>query len=264
MRKLHLLITAMCLIVILPCTARATIERHKFNQIIEQLQRLYEPEFKLRQQLLQINGQWKNERMEASARYDEDYRGEIATITITGAVARHTVITEEAFATILCHEIGHFLGGEPAFFKYSTEGQADYFAASACMRRLIPSMPDGIFSSPPRAPWLVKRRCVDTYDSREEIETCIRTTMGGFGLSSFVAFRKSQDKPDFETPDPDEAKHLSFEPNTVQCRLDTFIVASLCNPAAKRPIEKQRPWLCSRNGPLANYSRPLCWYPRNP
>ena len=125
-------------------------------------------------------------------------------------------------------------------------------------------MPKGFFNSPTRAPWIVKRRCVDTYDSRNEIETCIRSTMGGFGLSSFVAFRKSQDKPNFETSDQNEVKHLSFEPNTVQCRLDTFIVAALCNPSAKLTSASgsQRPWLCSRNGPLAHYSRPLCWYPK--
>jgi hypothetical protein len=132
------------------------------------------------------------------------------------------------------------------------------------MRSLIPTMPDGIFNPTPRAPWIVKRRCIDAYDSREEIDICIRSTMGGFGLSSFVAFRKSQDEPGFETPDMDEAKHLTFEPNTVQCRLDTFIVAALCNPAAKRPVEKKRPWLCSRKGSLAHYSRPLCWYPKTP
>jgi hypothetical protein len=80
MRKLYLLITATCLIVVLPSTATATIDKHKFERIIGQLQRLYEPEFRLRQQQLQINGHWENERMEASARLNEDSRGEIAII----------------------------------------------------------------------------------------------------------------------------------------------------------------------------------------
>ncbi len=263
MEKQHLLFTTLCLIIILPCTATATIERHKFDLIIQQLQKLYEPEFSHRKQSLQIKGYWKDERIEASARYDEDYRGKIAAITVTGAVARHSVITEEAFATIVCHEIGHFLGGQPAFFKYSTEGQADYFAASACMRRLIPEMPEGFFNSPSRAPWIVKRRCIDAYDDRNEIEICIRSTMGGYGLSSFVAFRKSQAKPDFETPDPKKAKLLTFAPSTVQCRLDTFIVAALCNPGAKRQKDKKRPWLCTRDGALAHLARPACWYPKD-
>ncbi len=263
MSKNYLLVTTLCLIVILPCTATATIERHSFDQIIKRLQHLYEPDFRSKQQLLRINGQWDSQRMEASARFEEDHRGEIAIITITGAVARHAVVTEESFATIICHEIGHFLGGQPTLSKYSTEGQADYFAASACMRRLIPKMPDGTFTSPPRAPRIVKQRCANAYVSPKEIEICIRSTMGGYGLSSFVAFRKSQNEPNLETPDPDEARLLRFEPSTVQCRLDTFIVASLCNPSVKMAIDVKRPWLCSRKGTLAHLSRPTCWYPRN-
>ncbi len=263
MRKYYPVLIILCFVVILPSTATATIERHKFDQILEHLQRLYAPDFKPKQQLLRINGYWDSERMEASARYEEDYRGTVAVITISGAVARHSVITEEAFATIVCHEIGHFLGGPPIFSRYSSEGQADYFAASACMRRLIPNMQQGVFSAVPRAPQIVKHRCTDAYGSTSEIEICIRSTMGGFGLSSFVAFRKSQKKPNFNARDPDEARLLNFEPSTVQCRLDTFIAAALCNPAAKWPIEVKRPWLCSRSGTLAHLSRPVCWYPRH-
>ena len=255
---------SLILVFLVPGTAVATIQKEKFDQIIESLEKIYSPVFHTRQQLLNINANWDSERFEALARYEMDRHGKIAIIDITGAVARHPAITEEAFATIVCHEIGHFLAGQPAYRGFSTEGQADYFAASGCMRRLLPQLPENFFSSPPRAPWAVKRRCIDAYESIEEVNICIRSTMGGYGLSAFVAYRKSQNKPNFETPDPLEAGSLSFSPNTVQCRLDTFIVASLCNPVLKQHVDSQRPWLCSRKGDLAHLARPLCWYPRNP
>ena len=48
----------------------------------------------------------------------------------------------EQFLFIYCHELGHFIGGAP--FKKnpgstwaSTEGQADYWATSVCLRRTL-------------------------------------------------------------------------------------------------------------------------------
>lgn len=48
-------------------------------------------------------------------------------------------MSKEILSLILCHELGHFLGGPPFALNShwsSAEGQADDFAARICMKRL--------------------------------------------------------------------------------------------------------------------------------
>jgi hypothetical protein len=58
---------------------------------------------------------------------------------VYGGLARHGEITPDGFALVLCHEIGHHLGGVPRYSGAngwaSNEGQSDYFAATKCLRR---------------------------------------------------------------------------------------------------------------------------------
>lgn len=59
------------------------------------------------------------------------------TIKVWGGMLKHQLINEETLLLLLCHEIGHFLGGPPTKAKggwSSTEGQADYFSSLRCAR----------------------------------------------------------------------------------------------------------------------------------
>ena len=63
----------------------------------------------------------------------------IVMIEIMGGMLGHPRLNENAFRMLLCHELGHFLGGEPLKSRggwSSTEGQADYFSGSTCPRML--------------------------------------------------------------------------------------------------------------------------------
>lgn len=56
-------------------------------------------------------------------------------------------VTPDSYLALLCHEVGHRLGGPP--FKTrpidpswsSTEGQSDYFAASVCLKKVFSADP---------------------------------------------------------------------------------------------------------------------------
>jgi len=67
------------------------------------------------------------------------------TIMILGGMARIDEMTKKAYAAIVCHELGHILGGTPyqtipdAEWS-STEGQSDFFAASVCLPRYFKSL----------------------------------------------------------------------------------------------------------------------------
>ena len=56
-------------------------------------------------------------------------------IQVYGGILVHSQINESALMLLLCHEIGHYLGGQPLQSKdgwSSTEGQADYYSATNC------------------------------------------------------------------------------------------------------------------------------------
>lgn len=66
-----------------------------------------------------------------------------------GGLARFPGMTANAYLEVLCHEVGHQLGGQPTFNGgtdwASVEGQADYWATAACMKAVginsaIPSL----------------------------------------------------------------------------------------------------------------------------
>jgi hypothetical protein len=66
-------------------------------------------------------------------------------LMILGGMTRMKEMTLDAYRAIICHEIGHLLGGEPrqtisgAEFT-SSEGQADFFSASQCLPKLFRSL----------------------------------------------------------------------------------------------------------------------------
>ena len=262
MRLLHftlVLVVAACL-----GNASATTTKMSFEQILELSREIYETEFQRQSHRLRIRGQWESERVEASAHREEDRDGQLAVITITGGLARHPGITVGALALVLCHEIGHFLAGEPAVRGYSTEGQADYYAAAVCMPRLLSRLPEASRPKDQEVPDLVVGRCTAAFRRAARQAACIQTTMSGLTLSHFFAERKRTARPWFETPDPGSVSVVGFATPTVQCRLDTFSAAALCNPEVENAVGRERPWICTREGALPHAARPFCWFPGLP
>lgn len=67
--------------------------------------------------------------------YNEEFR-----MMILGGTTRIKGMTLDAYAAIACHELGHIIGGAPhqtitGAEWSSSEGQADFFAASVCLPR---------------------------------------------------------------------------------------------------------------------------------
>lgn len=60
-------------------------------------------------------------------------------IEILGGMLRHEVMSPDVLLLLLCHEIGHFLGGPPMKSRTgwsSTEGQSDFYSGAKCARTL--------------------------------------------------------------------------------------------------------------------------------
>lgn len=169
-------------------------------------------------------------------------------------------LSQDDWQMILCHEVGHILGGAPYTWtnqddggEYSAEGQADYFAASKCLRTL----------------WTDKAQNADaitslTKEFTTEIKTrgcrsnqCVRIVATADHLlsalspdESFSVSRRSQDK---------VSETQTFPVSSpAQCRLDTMIAGALCeiDPSVPFSSNNQRDGACV-DGPGA---RPACWF----
>jgi hypothetical protein len=65
--------------------------------------------------------------------------GDELVIQVMGGMLQHKRMTPDVLTLLLCHELGHFLGGPPLKSRAgwsSTEGQADYYSGMACAHRL--------------------------------------------------------------------------------------------------------------------------------
>jgi hypothetical protein len=70
---------------------------------------------------------------------DINVKGNEIVIQIMGGMLMHPEMKPEVLQLLLCHELGHFLGGAPLKSRKgwsSTEGQADYFSGLYCARML--------------------------------------------------------------------------------------------------------------------------------
>ncbi len=74
-----------------------------FNAVIDRAERLYGPVIAQAGGTLQVKRLWTNETVNASAQQF----GTSWVVNMFGGLARHAAITQEGFALVICHEIGH-------------------------------------------------------------------------------------------------------------------------------------------------------------
>ena len=106
----------------------------RFNAIIDRAEEIYAPIISDEGATLQVVRKWSDGTVNAYAQQT----GSTWKVTMFGGLARHDFVTDDAFALVVCHELGHHLGGAPKkkqiFWSSwaSNEGQSDYFANSKC------------------------------------------------------------------------------------------------------------------------------------
>ena len=85
---------------------------------------------------LLVNGEENAMRIRAEAIQEKGK----AIVRVYGGTPRHKTMTLDGLTMIICHELGHHLGGGPRrseLYPWSAaEGQSDYFAGSVCLKRL--------------------------------------------------------------------------------------------------------------------------------
>lgn len=236
----------------------ASISKIQYDDVLNRLDNIYRPIIERRSKGLPFTLTRKYENNEVNA-----HAGKLKDkwdIIAKGGFAKHPLATKDSFALIICHEIGHLVGGLPTVVpewynsnfkpKNSAEGQADYFASAKCMKKYLSVENNKVIVSSMYIPSIIKDSCDNIYGTTtEESAVCQRSIIAGEVQAKLLADLKIKEgitditmsKVAVDTPDQlivDKTNIAGYP--SVQCRLDSYIAGALCNIDHRiDPTEKQ-------------------------
>lgn len=255
----------------------ANMTEQEFNTIINDVINRYKPIVAAKGATLKSNNLWTDSTVNASAQQV----GTQWIVNMYGGLARRPEVTPDGFAMVVCHELGHHLGGFPFYGDRdwaASEGQSDYFATQSCAREIWKSQP----SENARFRTLVgdfeKNKCDTVWSKQEDQDLCYRTAAAGQSLATLLGALRSGTTPPprFDTPDPRRVSATYTAHPEAQCRLDTYFNGALCPmPFDKNVIpgrntaggqtSKDTELVASNSSCMtaAGFAmgvRPLCWF----
>jgi len=250
----------------------ANVSEKQFNAIIDQVQEIYGPIVESYGAVLTFNRYWGNETVNASA----SQFGDTWNVNMFGGLARRAEVTPDGFALVVCHELGHHLGGY-AFYDSSwaaSEGQSDYFATLSCARQLWSKELENNRTARETIPDHPKALCDDVWAGMADRDLCYRSMLGGKSLADLLGALRG-DQTNFDTPDENIVTRTSNSHPAAQCRLDTYMAGSLCatefdielipgksfeNRNSLEAEAEANQFSCSRLAGATIGTRPGCWY----
>ena len=238
--------------------ARGIIET-QFNEVISTVEKIYKPVVAAQGKVLQINRLWTNDTVNANA----SQSGNRYILNMYGGLARHETITMDGFALVVCHELGHHLGGAPKGGWASNEGQSDYYANLKCLRQVFADPAAAAFTRKSEGDEVAERGCEAIYSAPQERAACVRGAMAGKSVAYlFQILRKETVVPRFDTPDPAVVTTMLSDHPATQCRMDSYLQGSLCSQPVSAPLSSTNPAVgtCTRSAGFQAGFRPLCWY----
>lgn len=238
-----------------------TIDKEEFDFLIKKVEAAMSPIVSetLKKKLV-FNSFWENATVDAATTRDEEFN---PVINVYGGLARHPLISRDGFLLLLCHEVGHHLGGAPKSFRGKTttrgwssaEGEADYFAVTKCLPRIFNDGNDLKNSSLELETINLKNALLKCKD-----DVCARIILAGKKVSDvFASIRKSNALPEITNKDPSIVEQTYYMHPSPQCRLDTYIAGARCEMSIDILFDNFDPRIgaCSSNSIGA---RPECWF----
>lgn len=240
----------------------AGLTEAEFNSVIDQVEGVYSPIVSGYGGKLQVVRKWTDGTVNAYA----EQEGDIWKVSMFGGLARHKTITTDGFALVICHEIGHHIGGAPRYAGddwASNEGQSDYFATMKCLRRVWQSEDNARVVSSMDVPAVLADSCKKQWATAADQNICIRGGMAGDSVAKLFAALSWQMKPaKFDTPDPKQVTRTSDSHPATQCRLDTYFQGALCEKSFNEEIGQTDEVAGSCHGSTGHTVglRPRCWF----
>lgn len=237
-----------------------------FNNVIDKVEAIYKPiitnEFGAK---LTIERNWEDGTVNAYAQQ----QGKNWNVAMFGGLARHETITADGFALVVCHEVGHHIGGAPKKRSWfgtswvSNEGQSDYFATLKCLRKMFRAENNKEIVARLNVPAAVTAKCSEQFTSEEDRLICQRGAMAGMSTAKlFQALRKQETAPKFTTPDAKIVKKTSDNHPATQCRLDTYFAGATCyiDETIDVSNKDEAVGVCYKNSGDTSGTRPSCWF----
>lgn len=241
------------------------MSQQRFLEILSWFESQYSELIREKGATLKIISDWEETLANAFAQRE----GNVWIIRVLGGMARHHFVTEDAFILLLCHEMGHHVGGAPkssTLFSTSwssNEGQADYYASLKCMRKLLSSQDNMRIIQNTQVPTTVRSRCSTSFQDPQESALCVRSSLAALSLAKFFNRGAETHTPvAFDTPDLSRVRRTSHKHPEAQCRLDTLFAGSVCETKVSSDVSDEEEVSGSCHENLGNKIglRPLCWF----
>lgn len=242
---------------------RTGLTEEQFNAVIDKVEPIYVPIAKSMGGNLKIHRKWKDGTVNASAaRMFSAWN-----VNMFGGLARHQTITEDGFALVLCHEIGHQLGGSPKVGNFlmnwaANEGQSDYFATLKCLRKAFLNDNNAAVVSKMNVPATLSNACAKAHADKNDMNICIRNGMAGASVSALFASMRNKPEASFDTPDPKKVVSTNNSHPDFQCRLDTYFQGALCEKSFNEDVSQKDEVQGTCHGTTGHEIglRPRCWF----
>lgn len=255
------------------------ITKEEFDKAIDDVEHIYAPIVSSMGASLQIERNWDDGTVNAYA----SQSGKTWKVAMFGGLARHATITKDAMALVVCHEIGHHIGGAPkkggsagtgggwwggqgggsAISWASNEGQADYFATLKCLRKSWINDNNASIVKTLNAPQAVADVCSKNH-KKDKVDTalCVRMAMAGKSVSDLFSVLGKLPATDFKTPDTNVVSRTDDNHPKAQCRLDTYFQGALCDINMNEDVSQsdEVKATCHPSLGFKVGTRPLCWF----
>lgn len=239
------------------------LSEEEFNQTISKIENYYSSIVSSHGGRLHVIRDWNDPTVNAFA----NRQGNTWQIKMYGGLARHPAMSTDGFALVLCHELGHHLGGAPKYREggsswASNEGQSDYFAVAKCMRKVFENDDNINHIQKLNIPNSVKTKCREHHSNENDAAICMRSSMGGLATSTMFAQMSNGSMPSFDNPDQSKVSQTYDKHPHYQCRLDTYFSGSVCEVDKDDDVSQTNPnkGTCNRADNFDHGLRPLCWY----
>lgn len=236
---------------------QSNISEQEFNKIISDIDEIYQPIFKDKGLSLQSFANWRSSQVNARATRS----GRVRKIIIFGGMGRHPLVNSDELSLIVCHEIGHHLGGAPKASAWASgEGQADYFATMKCLRKLFLKFPKTIDAI--ELPRSIVQNCQKSFANEADIQVCIRSNLAGLNIATLFSTLSDINAPDPNITDSNIVTYTNHRHPVPQCRFDTYSAGALClvDHIDDFSSKDETMGACHyRNGDSEGL-RPKCWF----
>jgi hypothetical protein len=235
------------------------IDEAQFHQVLDALEQVYAPIVAKRSMQFIIERRWADDGENAAPFIGATIMG----LTISGGIARARGMTQDGFALVACHELGHLLGGLPQGTPgMSNEGQADYFATAKCLRRVFENPLARFFSRLSAVDPTANKACARVFRPGRARDICIRTAMAALSVSPATVGWGDEPEASLDTPDDFHTMVTDDRHMPRQCRLDTQFQGALCAKPATDDFSETDPvqGACTHSEHFTVGLRPRCWY----